>query len=370
MGYQPSTFHYEVDHTTGLRRYDDQILQNTYLNLRIVSELVYNLQTRARIDILDAQNNIGAKAVHDQTPQILGMFASKIFEGLSIFFTAGTGPAIASMLIGRILSGVITVMVKESDPSDDIQRKANEIRDGIDAILEELKHRIDSMIVDMEGQWNHVYHCEGYIDPSLKGDVNLSDFAEHCDSIFPDRDTPEYDDMSVFLERRCRTIIVSNLISAKWRIKKWPVYQFKDFYTKAGSNERHYDFDHMIYNPHTDMDYWCQRFDPLPGLGSKYEIESKDGHLNFMKWLYNMCNSPGRREQYSSYHVESEDREFVDGDRHYVGATIHNMILVDSNGDYAPESLGDWLFIDDSFGTVLNKRGIATRREVYHDWGF
>jgi hypothetical protein len=45
------------------------------------------------------------------------------------------------------------------------------------------------------------------------------------------------------------------------------------------------------------------------------------------------------------------------------------MILVDSNSDYSPESLTGWLFKDDSFGNIINKRGIATRKQVYREWG-
>jgi hypothetical protein len=371
MSYQPRTFNYTIDQTTGLRKYEDPRLQITYLNLKKISGLVFELQTRARIDLLDAQNNVGAKAVHDQTAEILGMFASKIFEGISVIFTTGTPAAIISMIAGRLISGIITLEVKESDPQDDIQRKANEIRDGMDAIFDELKRRIDEMIVYPEKYWNEVYHCEGYTDPKLKGDVTLADFAEACDVLLPDPNTPEYDDFFNALQERCRYIIVSQLLSAKWFMKNWPSYWFKDFYQINGQGEHYYDFDHTVYNPHTDEDYWCQHFSALPGndLGSWYEIESSEGHLHFMKWLYDLCHSPGRSDKYSSYHTDCDDHSSIDGNRHYNGAIIHNMILVDSNSDYSPESLTGWLFKDDSFGNIINKRGIATRKQVYREWG-
>ena len=368
MAYNPTSFHYTIDETTGYRKYDDHQLQKTYLNLRIISNLISDLQTNARIDLLDAQNNISVSAVKDQTAQVLGIFACKILEGISVFFTAGTGPAIASMIIGRLLSATITELIKESTPNDDIQKKANEVREGMDAIFSGLKHKIDKMIVDMEGQWNVAYYCESYLDPSKKGNIYLRDFDYN--ELFPDKNSPEYDDFSEFLQARCRSIIVSELLPVKWRVHKWPTYNFKDYYQIDGRGDKHFDFDYCQYNPHTDDDFWAQKFDAIPEseFGSKFICATQDGHQSMVNWLNNMCVNPKdvvRYEKYSSYYIYTEELFTQNGNRHFVGATIYQQVLVDTEGNMAPTVLTEWLFKDDKTGF----KGIATREEIYKNWG-
>lgn len=369
MAYYPTSFKHTTDPTTGLQKFEDERLQITYLNLRIVSNLIHDLQVAARTDILMVQNNVQVSAVKDQTASILGMFASKIFEGISVAFTAGTGAAIAAMVIGRIASAVVTQLVKESSPTDDIQKKANEVRTGMDAILNELKHRIDKMVVDLEGQWNKPFHCEGYLGEKYKGDVYLRDFADY-DKLFPDQNSPDYDDISELLQKRNISVITSQLLGCKWSIKSLETYHFKDYYTTTSSVKK-YDFDHQVYNPHTDEDYWCQKFNPIPGLGAWYEIESNEGHEHFMLWLKGLCSNGKNTysyNRYSSYYSWAENFTETNGDRHYVGANIQQKHLVDSNGDYAPISLTEWLFLDDMYGQSFNKNGVATREDVYRNW--
>lgn len=111
MAYLPQSFHYTVNEM-GIRVYDDKHVQVTYINLRTLSQLIYSLRTQAQIDLQDAINNVGVHAVKDQTFQILGMFASKILEGISAFWPAGTPAAYISMIIGKIASGVITKLIE------------------------------------------------------------------------------------------------------------------------------------------------------------------------------------------------------------------------------------------------------------------
>jgi hypothetical protein len=74
----------------------------------------------------------------------------KILEGISAFWPGGTAPAYISMIIGKIASGIITKLIEESKPGDEIQSKANEIREGMLAIFDATKKKIDQMIVDPE----------------------------------------------------------------------------------------------------------------------------------------------------------------------------------------------------------------------------
>ena len=377
MAYIPSSFAYTTDKATGLRVYDDQRLQTTYLNLRVVSDLIHDVQVSANNDLLYVQNNVGVSAVKNQTAQVLASYVCKLLEGLASGFTAGTGLAVAAMIIGKISSATVSYLVKESDPESDIQQRANETRDGMDAIFGALKKEIDTMIRDLDKVWDKPYECEGYLGEEYKGTVYLHDFADF-DGAFPDHNSPEYDDWHQKLAYQCKYLVTRNLLPAKWRIKNLITYEFKE--SRQGNFEPgpFYDFDHQVYNPHTDEYYWCQHFQGLdiPGgsFGSYYEIETKEGASDhFMAWLRDLCLDKRNASNYkvASTYYNWKEKWYVPivNNKAFTGVKIHQVILVDSNGNCAPSSLGSWLFIDDGAGTVVNKNGIAKREDVYKNWG-
>ncbi|MFM8524844.1 MAG: Nif11-like leader peptide family natural product precursor [Cyanobacteriota bacterium] len=53
----------------------------------------------------------------------------------------------------------------------------------------------------------------------------------------------------------------------------------------------------------------------------------------------------------------------------YRGIRIRIYALVDVDGHYASDTLSDWLFRDDGAGRILNPNGVASRVDVYHNWG-
>lgn len=53
----------------------------------------------------------------------------------------------------------------------------------------------------------------------------------------------------------------------------------------------------------------------------------------------------------------------------YRGIRIRIYTLVDVDGNYASDTLSDWLFRDDGAGRILNPKGVASRVEVFHNWG-
>jgi len=53
----------------------------------------------------------------------------------------------------------------------------------------------------------------------------------------------------------------------------------------------------------------------------------------------------------------------------YRGIRIRIYTLVDASGNYASDTLSEWLFKDDGAGEILNKDGIASRVDIYHNWG-
>jgi len=369
MSYSPSTFHYTVN-DIGIRVYDDKHVQVTYINLRTLSKLISSLRIQAQIDLQDAINNVGVHAVKDQTLQILGMFVSKIFEGISAFWPGGTPAAYISMIIGKIASGVITKLIEQSQPGDEIQSKANEIREGMLAIFDATKKKIDQMVVDPEGHWQEVFHCQDYSDLGLKGDITMADMAE-CLDFFPDEETPDYDDFQLYLSQRCKSVVVSKLLPVKWKVKTYSNYWCKDYYTR-NDGQRHFDFSYAQYNPHTDDDFWCQKFD---GGSEKvfppyYMIETNENGLTSKQFLQFIMEC-GSRDMisFSSLWGYLEFGESQEGDRHYIGNHIHYMVLTDNEGNKAPKILSDWLFQNDCYNQSTNKYAVATREEVYTKWG-
>lgn len=368
MAYTPSTFHYTIN-DMNVRIYDDKHVQVTYINLRTLSKLIYSLRQQAQIDLQDAINNVGVHAVKDQTFQILGMFASKILEGISAFWTAGTAPAWISMIIGKIASGVITKLIEQSQPGDEIQSKANEIREGMLAIFDATKKKIDQMVVDPEGHWTEVFHCEDYSGLGIKGDITMADMAEGLD-FFPDEENPDYDDFLLYLSQRSKSVIVSRLLPVKWQIKRYDSYWCKDYYTR-NDGQRHFDFDYQQYNPHTDDDFWCQKFvgGPETIFPPYYMIVTDENGMTSKEFLQ-FIMEVGSRDQvsFSSLWGYLEPGESQEGDRHYIGNHIHYMVLTDHDGNKAPYTLSNWLFQNDCYNQTTHKYAVATREEVYTKW--
>jgi len=368
MGYTPQSFHYTVN-DLGIRVYEDKHVQTTYINLRTLSRLIASLRTQAQIDLQDAINNVGTHAVKDQTFQILGMFASKILEGISAFWTGGTAPAWISMIIGKIASGVITKLIEQSQPGDEIQSKANEIREGMLAVFDATKRKVDQMVVDPEGHWYEVFHCEDYSDLGLKGEITLADMAV-CLDFFPDEETPDYDDFLLFLFQRCKAVVVKQLLPVKWQVKKYPSYWCKDYYTR-NDGQQHFDFDYSQYNPHVDDYFWCQRFPggPEQVFPPAYLIQTDtNGNTSreFLQFILQIASTD--QERYSSiwgYLIPGEAQE---GDRHYVGSHVCYMVLTDHDDNKAPYTLSKWLFQDDCYNQNTSKYAVATREEVYTKW--
>lgn len=369
MAYFPQNFNYSVNEM-GVRVYEDRHVQVTYINLRTLSSLIHSLRLQAEIDLGDAINNVGVDAVKNQTYQILGFFASKILEGISAFYTSGTPAGWISMLIGKISSGIVSKLIEDSKPGDEIQSKANHIREGMLAIFDATKKKIDQMIVDPEHHWTEVFDCKDYSNLGIRGEVCMADMAENLD-FFPDENNPDYDDFQFYLESRCRSLIVAQLLPVKWSVKKYSSYWCKDYYTR-NDVQRHFDFDYEQYNPHIDDYFWCQKFTGGPeAVFPPYYMIGTDENgktsQEFLRFIMEVACTD--MTHYSSVWGYLESGESQEGDRHYIGNHIHYMVLVDNNGDKAPKILSDWLFKTDCYDQVVNNYAVATRREVYLEWG-
>lgn len=362
MKYTPENFNFHIDPATGNKVYDDPKVQIVYLSLKHFSHLIRDVQIDANSDITKIQNNVDAKAVHDQTAQFLAGLMASIIGAASVFFTAGTGPAIVAMLLGKISAAAINSAIKDAKPNDDILVKANEVQTGMDALFSELKHKIDSMVVDLEKYWTQPFEYEGT--------THLYELADQ-DATIPDEADPTYDDLREYLQGECKKVITQQLLPVKWKIKTWDTFTFWDWRRKGDGYDLSYDIVYQQYNPHTDEEFWAQKFNANPASGSYYFIDTASGTKGFTDFLIELYNNPAddyRYSRYGSYYFYTEQVQKWDGPDRWQGHDIHQMLLVDSNGDGAPKVLTDWLFKDKSNGDVVNSRNIATRKEVYRDW--
>lgn len=370
MAYTPTEesggFNYDTNEM-GIRVYKDKHVQVTYINLRALSKLISSLRTQSEIDLQDAINNVGASAVKDQTYRTLGIFGSKIFEGISAFFKGGTPQGIIATLIGKISSAVINLLIEESKPGDEIQSKANEIREGMLAIFDATKKKIDQMIVDLENHWDEAFYCEDYSNLGIKGYITLSQMAE-CLDFFPDEETPDYDDFQFYLFQRCKATIVKELLPVKWKAVKFVHWWVKDYYLK--DSVRHFDFDYFHENDGKKQ--WVQFFSNPDGPEGEWFTtldNSQTGgpltsahFLDLVKrWLI---------EYHHSFWAYSEYVDNVlEDDKYYYGAHVYGLTLTDKDTKEAPTTLSDWLFQDDVYGNQIKKYAVATRKEVYTEWG-
>lgn len=210
---------------------------------------------------------------------------------------------------------------------------------------------------------------------SASKDIKIKDRFEKVGELFPCKDTEIYQNMLVVLEKRILLFVAKAVLPTKWKIKKWPTYLVKDYYQIDGQNERLYDFDEFRINSFLDMSYTIQSFKaPLleETLGTTYEHKTSDGHLAFQNWLKQICvdrRNQMNYQKYSSYYNWSEEADYTEGKKCFKAYKIHSGLLVDKENNLAPVCLTEWLFKDDVYGNSSTLNGLATRNDVYKNWG-
>ena len=222
MDYTPSSWHYTTNEKNE-RIYDDHILNIIQENLITLSDFIDDVNTDAKINILYVQNNVNAKTVKNPTVQIIGMFISKIVEGLGVIFTAGTAAAIVTTIVCKILSGVITQLTSPTskDSYNDIQNAVNDLRDSFDKTCKWIKLTIAKWLDNLQDNWLTKIYCEGNKYPELKGFVRLVDLANEGNAeYFPKRESAQYILCRDVLSKSSTYESASLLIPLKWRIRK------------------------------------------------------------------------------------------------------------------------------------------------------
>ena len=337
--YQPTSFHFKIDET-GERIYDDHRLNIVQENLKTIYNMIDDVRIMANINILDIQNNINVKTVPNPTTEIIGLFASKMFESIGVFFMAGTPAGIIATIVGKLVSAIITTACKAAsgDATNDIQRAVNDIKNCMNAIFNQVQVSVTHWLQNMELEWNKVYHCNGDLIPDMKGDVTLSDLG-NCDWFFPKKgESEDYIIIRNFLTKKCNYLITRDLLPVKWKIKQcyraFPSDEFGNLL--SGWNTCWY----KVRNRST-WDSWSSHSDfpntipndlrgdiegPFEDIekGSNYDRDS-NGNIYYYQWWpkwngldgpnYNWANESPRWMNWSgkSDRVEKPNQDLVSG---------------------------------------------------------
>ncbi len=219
MTYVPKNWHYVVNEKNE-KIYDDHILNIVQENLLTISKFIDDFRDDARYSITIVQDNLNAKTFHDPTVSIIGMFVSKIIEGLGVIFPAGTAAAIITTITCKIISGIVSTLT--SDKSTDVYNKilqaANDLRDALEQVCFGVQFQIGKWIDDMESNWLVEFECDGIKYLDLKGKVKLADFAD-TQEYFPKPASSNYILMRDRLSKDSKYESTSLLLPVRWKIR-------------------------------------------------------------------------------------------------------------------------------------------------------
>lgn len=221
MSYIPSDWTYKKNES-GERIYNDHTLNIVQQNLKEISQLIDDVCTDAKINILYVQNNVNAKTVKDPTVQIVGMFVSKIVEGLGVVFPAGTARAIIGTVVCKILSGLTTYLTTPGNPGESynkIQGKVNDLKDSVEETCFQLKLKLGDWLNDLEKEWLREYECQGYKFDQFKGKVKLADLADNP-MYFPNSSEEDYILIRHDLNKFSTYQSAATLIPLRWKIRR------------------------------------------------------------------------------------------------------------------------------------------------------
>jgi hypothetical protein len=219
MSYTPTTWDYTVN-SKNEKIYKDHILNIVQENLLTISKFIDDFRDDARYDITIVQDNVNAKTVHDPSVSIIGMFVSKIIEGLGVIFPAGTAAAIITTIACKIISGIISTLT--TDKSTDVYNKildaSNDLRDALEQVCFGIQLQIGRWLDDMRSNWLVEFECDGNKYPEFKGKVKLADFAD-TEEYFPKPASADYILMREKLSKDSKYESASILLPVRWKIR-------------------------------------------------------------------------------------------------------------------------------------------------------
>jgi hypothetical protein len=220
MTYIPQSFNFQTN-SKGEKVYDDRILNIVQENLITISKFIDDFRDDARYSISVTQDNILCKTVKDPTTEIIGMFISKIIEGLGVIFTAGTPAAIITTIACKILSGIVSTMTKDksNDSYNRILEAVNDLRNALEEVTYGIQLQIGKWIDDMEKNWLVEFQCDGAKYPEFKGKVKLADLSD-TEEFFPKPASSDYIQMRHQMSLASKYEAASLLLPVRWKIRK------------------------------------------------------------------------------------------------------------------------------------------------------
>jgi hypothetical protein len=219
MSYTPTSWQYNVNEKNE-KIYVDHILNIIQENLLTISKFIDDFRDDARYSITIVQDNVNSKTVHDPTVSIIGMFVSKIIEGLGVVFTAGTGAAIIATITCKIISAIVSTVTsdKSTDTYNKILQASNDLRDALEQVCFGIQLQIGRWLDDMRSNWLVEFECDGKKYPEFKGKVKLADFAE-TQEYFPKPASADYILIREKLSRDSKYESTSLLLPVRWKIR-------------------------------------------------------------------------------------------------------------------------------------------------------
>lgn len=217
MNYQPSTWEYVINKETGHKNYKDDRLNIVQQNLYTLFDLIDAVRIDSNIELLYIQNTLNTKTVKNPTVQIIGLFASKIIEGLGVVFTAGQPPAIIATILSKLVSATITHVCdpQSHDSYNMIQGKVNDIKLAMDEIFLQIELEISKSIENLEHDWDKDLQVSLSSDEKIK----LSELG-NFDFFFPEKPSTDFILARKYLVKHAVYILTKELLPVKWKIKR------------------------------------------------------------------------------------------------------------------------------------------------------
>ncbi len=224
MIYTPKTWEYTKTEA-GDKVYADHVLNIVQENLKTAYQLVDDVVEDAKINILFVQNNVNTKTVKDSTAQAAGFWFSKLIEGMGVIFTAGTPAAIIATITCKIISGIATKVTtpENKDSYNAVQSKANDLKDMVDEMGDQIQLELSKCIEDLKGMWLVEYESQGANYPGLKGKTKVADLAGTQESpisdYLPKKPSTDYTLIRKSLNKLSTYEAAKALLPVKWRIR-------------------------------------------------------------------------------------------------------------------------------------------------------
>ena len=224
MIYTPTSWKFDKSES-GDKVYKDHVLNIVQENLKTMYQLVDDVSSDAKTNILYVQGMVNTKTVRDSTAEAAGFWFSKIIEGLGVVFKAGTPAAIIATIACKVISGIATKVTtpENKDSYNAVQSKANDLKDMIDEMGTQIQLELTKCLEDLEHMWTYEYKTPGAKLPELRGISRIADMAgsqeDPIKDFLPKKPSTEYTLLRRDLNKASTYEAAASLFPVKWRIR-------------------------------------------------------------------------------------------------------------------------------------------------------